>query len=267
MTSDGVRLHYEEVGAGRPLVLIGGWTMSGEWWRRNVPELSRELRVFTIDLRSYGKSEKTDRGHRIARHARDVRELIVELGLEEVVLCGWSQGAATIWAYVDHFSTDSLAGAVFVDQSPRGLVTEGWAGAFSENTLRMGPLEERLEWIRNDFDGHTRQFVPSMFVVPPPEEEQAWMRQAILQMPGAHAALVLQDNLCSDWRDVLDRVDVPALVVSCLQSTFFPPASGAYQAATMPRARTVLFEHSNHCPFYEEAEKFNHSILEFVRSL
>ncbi len=214
--------------------------MSGEWWRRQVPEFSRDHRVLTLDLRSYGRSEKTERGHRIASHARDVRELLERLDLDGVVLCGWSQGAATIWAYVDHYGTDRLAGAIFADQSPRGLVTEGWDAALGGNALRMGALEDRLEWIRRDFEDHTRRFVPTMFVEPPPPEEQEWMVEAILQMPGEHAARILQDNLCSDWRDVLDRVDVPALVVSCARSTFFPPESGRFQAATMPRAREVV---------------------------
>jgi non-heme chloroperoxidase len=240
--------------------------MSGEWWRRQTPVLARDFRVLTIDLRSYGKSEKTDRGHRISSHARDVRELILQLDLAGVAACGWSQGAATIWAYVDQYGTDRLAGAVFVDQSPRGLLTDRWTAALG-GELRMGALDERLDWIRRDFEDHTRRFVPTMFVEPPPPEEQEWMVQAILQMPCEHAARVLQDNLCADWRDVLDRVDVPALVVSTAHSTFFPPESGRYQSERMPHARQVVFERSNHCPFLEEADRFNDVVREFVQSL
>ncbi len=35
-TNDGVRVHYEERGRGRPTVLIHGWTFSRRFFSRNV---------------------------------------------------------------------------------------------------------------------------------------------------------------------------------------------------------------------------------------
>jgi len=58
--ADGVRIYYEAVGAGRPLLLMTGAFGSLEAWQElgYVDELARERRVITLDLRGHGRSDK-----------------------------------------------------------------------------------------------------------------------------------------------------------------------------------------------------------------
>lgn len=265
-TTDGVDLYYEESGDGRPLILLGGWTMSTEWWRRQVPDLSQEMRTIAMDMRSYGRSEKTRRGHRLSRYAADLRELILHLDLQDVVVCGWSMGASTIWSYVDLFGTDKLAGAIFVDQTPKILTDETWKTGLGPD-FTLSALDGFLGNIESDPEAFFQGFIPSMFVTPPPEEEQSWMLDAVRKMPTEDAVEVLQDHCCQDWRDVLGKVDIPALVITGGQSSLFPPESGVYQATEMPSASHEIFESSSHAPFYEEPERFNDSVRNFVGAL
>src|SRR5262249_37438739 len=83
-SSDGVGLHYEEAGRGRPILLIGGWRSSTPWWQRQLPELAEIHRVIAMDPRSYGQSEKAAHGHRMGRYARDVYDLVDALDLHDV---------------------------------------------------------------------------------------------------------------------------------------------------------------------------------------
>src|ERR1035437_3412965 len=62
------------------------------FWQRNGAELGKEFRVVTLDLRGHGNSSKILGGHTIAQYARDVREIIELLQLEELTLAGWSLG-------------------------------------------------------------------------------------------------------------------------------------------------------------------------------
>lgn len=57
---DGVSLHYEAAGSGRPLLLITGAFSSLEDWRESgvFGELARDRRVIAMDLRGHGKSGK-----------------------------------------------------------------------------------------------------------------------------------------------------------------------------------------------------------------
>ena len=63
------------------------------------------------------------------------------------------------------------------------------------------------------------------------------------------------------------RSRLPVLVCVGRQSKVFPWQGSAYVGEHIAGAKTVFFEHSGHMPFYEEPEKFNQAVREFVQSL
>lgn len=99
--SDGVQLAYRELGEGRPVVLLHGlfsdanvnWIKFGQADRI----AARGFRVIMPDLRAHGLSGKPHGSEHYPRGilARDVRELVAQLGLDEFDLGGFSLGART----------------------------------------------------------------------------------------------------------------------------------------------------------------------------
>jgi pimeloyl-ACP methyl ester carboxylesterase len=99
--SDGIELAYHELGAGRPVVLLHGlfsdavmnWIKFG-----HAARIARDgFRVIMPDLRAHGLS---GRPHEPEYYppgvlARDLRELIAQLGLTDFDLGGFSLGART----------------------------------------------------------------------------------------------------------------------------------------------------------------------------
>ena len=54
-----IELYYEDHGAGRPVVLIHGWPLSGRSWENQVPALvDAGYRVITYDRRGFGRSSQ-----------------------------------------------------------------------------------------------------------------------------------------------------------------------------------------------------------------
>ena len=99
--SDGVRLGYREIGAGRPVVLVHGLFSDGvtNWIKFGAAEAvaSRGFRVIMPDLRAHGISDKP---HDPSAYSdgilgQDLRELISTLGLSDFDLGGFSLGART----------------------------------------------------------------------------------------------------------------------------------------------------------------------------
>lgn len=262
LTNDGVRLHYEEAGTGKTLLLIGGWTMSIPWWRKQIPELSKRYRVIAVDMRGYGESEKPSHGHRVARHAKDIYDIIEGLDLSGVALLGWSMGASTILSYLDLFGSHKLSKVIFVDQTPKILVDAEWKYGLGETTSET--LMPFVATVRADYPAFAKGFIPVMFTQAPTAEEQAWMLAEMLKMPVESATAVLFDHCNQDWRDLLPTIDLPVLVTTGKQSQVFPYQSSVFISEQIPGAKLVVFEHSGHCPFYEEAEKFNAAVADFL---
>lgn len=263
-TPDGVPLYYEEQGEGKTILLIHGWTMNGGyWWQKNISSLAESYHVVTVDLRGHGLSGKTDENHRLVQYGRDIHHLLESLDLEDVTLVGWSMGTAVILNYLDQFGEDRLRSVVFVDQSPKFFSDDDWEypvfGEFSAEAL-SGLLEN----LRFDRPGVVKPFIESMFADSPSEETVDEMYAETMKTPTSAATAILGDMAATDLRYILPEIEVPTLLLYGEQSTIFPGDVGQWMQNQIPDSELVTFAESGHCPFWEEPDKFNKTLAEFV---
>ena len=248
--NDGVRLHYDEAGAGKAVVLIHGGGLSNVWWRRNLPPLSRRFHVIAPDTRGCGRSQRTPWGHRTARYAADVREIIHALGLRDVTLAGWSIGARTCYSYLELFGAHRLRGVVLVDETVHLSVHEPPAGS-----------ERRPE--ESDRDHRRRMMRAMLGPVYGPQAAGEEIDRLVDSASGYEPAQTLgADYRAQDWRPLCPAIRVPVLVAAGRHSGALPGCR--YAARHIPGARLEVFRDSDHAPFYSEADKFNRVVAEFV---
>lgn len=80
--ANGVRLHYVVTGKGEPVVLVPGWPQSWYAWRLVMPELVRAgRRVYALDPRGFGDSDKPPTGYDPDTAAKDLHAFMEALGL------------------------------------------------------------------------------------------------------------------------------------------------------------------------------------------
>ena len=97
---DGLRVHYNERGAGEPVVFLhGGGQGSGGWtnWKLNLDHFAREgFRAIAPDAIGYGLSSKPDDAiYSIDFLSQTLERLLDNLGIDKVTLVGNSMGGAT----------------------------------------------------------------------------------------------------------------------------------------------------------------------------
>jgi len=81
---------------GPPLVLLHGWLYDGHaTWHRVLPRLAATHRVYSIDLRNHGKTDRIRDRFEIAEAADDVARVLDVLGLGAVPVVGYSMGGMT----------------------------------------------------------------------------------------------------------------------------------------------------------------------------
>lgn len=92
--ANGLDLHYWQSGQGPDVVLVHGLggNLAG-WHLTMVPELQREYRVTTYDLRGHGRSEAPTHGYSTRTMADDLCGLLDALAIRQPRLVGHSWGA------------------------------------------------------------------------------------------------------------------------------------------------------------------------------
>jgi pimeloyl-ACP methyl ester carboxylesterase len=88
---NGVDLYYEEAGNGSPVILLHGNGEDHSIFDVLLKDLSKQHKVFLIDTRGHGKSQKVDSFH-YSDIMEDVAAFINVLGIEKPVLYGFSDG-------------------------------------------------------------------------------------------------------------------------------------------------------------------------------
>ncbi len=90
---DGVKLSYEEAGAGEPaIVFIHGWCCDRTYFAPQAAHFAATHRCISVDLRGHGLSDKPEEEYSIAGFADDVAWLCAQLGVEKPVVAGHSMG-------------------------------------------------------------------------------------------------------------------------------------------------------------------------------
>ncbi len=250
--NDGVRLYYEDSGSGKPVFLIHGGGLSLGWWSRQVPALSRRFRVIAADTRGNGRSDKTPWGHRTARYAMDVRQIIETLELDDVTLVGWSIGARTVLSYIELFRDYRLKGVVLVDEVPSIEV--------------HGPPEPGTASPPKDEAERKRWELRKMFVsCDVSDDELDRLLAESSENTPAQGVTLGPDYRAQDWRPLLPSIDLPVLITTGGRSGAFPGCK--YMHEHIPGARMEIFDQSGHVLFYEESDRFNEVVAEFVDSI
>jgi pimeloyl-ACP methyl ester carboxylesterase len=92
MSADGTLIAFEQMGAGRPLILVGGTTCDAARMRPTAEHLARDFAVINYDRRGRGDSADT-LPYAVEREVEDLAALIARAGGTAAVY-GHSSGAA-----------------------------------------------------------------------------------------------------------------------------------------------------------------------------
>src|SRR5215469_6782731 len=118
-----VELYYEDHGAGRPVVLIHGFPLSGRAWERQERALiAAGHRVITYDRRGFGNSSKPSTGYDYDTFAADLDKLVTMLDLRDFDIAGHSMGGGEIARYLGSYGTERVRRAAIISGIPPYLL-------------------------------------------------------------------------------------------------------------------------------------------------
>lgn len=99
ITIDNKKIYYEVEGEGKPLILLHGWLASSETMKPLQQHLSRNFKVYNVDIIGFGKSELPDKPMNTNDFGDFLAKFIEQLNIENPILIGHSHGGRTVINY------------------------------------------------------------------------------------------------------------------------------------------------------------------------
>src|SRR5580692_6999398 len=89
----GNKIHFREMGSGKPLVLVHGLGGSSLDWAQAMPMYAKAgYHVYALDLLGFGKSAQPDISYAIEDQTVMLRQFFAQQGISQADLVGWSMG-------------------------------------------------------------------------------------------------------------------------------------------------------------------------------
>jgi pimeloyl-ACP methyl ester carboxylesterase len=262
-TKDGTRLYYRTKGTGKPIVLIHGWSNSHEAFLIQEQQLCDDYHVVTYDLRGHGKSDKPQQGLSLHTFAKDLKELLEHLELEDALLVGWSMGTSVIFEYLRHFNQEHISKVCFVDMTPKLLNDKTWKLGLYHGSFTEKDNFNALTTIFEDWPSYAKTFIKATIPYLTEEQIEQLFHLKEDNLPHVMAAMWLSMS-ANDYRDVLPSITVPSLIIYGTKSTLYSEDTAQYMAQHIKHSTLLPFEGCTHFLVGEQPHRFTEAIRNFA---
>lgn len=254
--SDDVQLYYEEAGKGTPLIFIPGWTMTTEFYKKQLAYFQKKYRVIVYDPRSHGRSSRTIENNNYIQHGKDLKALMAALDLKEAILVSWSWGVLGHLAYFRTAGYEGIKASIFIDGSPRPQKTK-------DDEWGSGTAAQCYWWAdqaQHDRHGLNKIFAEWMLEKPTPEHMD-WIADQSLRTPNYAAALLAADATFADYTKEAKTIDEKMPVLYVLREDIGKIATEWIRANT-PNAEILVL--GKHMMFWDRPDEFNSRVDVFL---
>jgi 3-oxoadipate enol-lactonase len=254
---DGVKIHFEDLGSGPPIVMGHSILCSGEMWVNQVPKLAERYRVINIDQRGHGKSVPATGPYELRDMVEDAFAIMDHLEIERAVWAGLSMGGmVAMHAAVD--APDRVSALVLLDTHA------GAETAYKKLKYRALSTGAKAFGVRPFFPA----VLPLLFGRTTLVENQIlvdeWKRRFdeihVPSLARAVAALTRRPSIV----DRLAKVQAPALVIVGEEDASLPVPTSQEIAEAMQNASLVVIPGAGHLSALEKPEEVTEAMLEFL---
>ncbi|HLH02566.1 MAG TPA: alpha/beta fold hydrolase [Bryobacteraceae bacterium] len=248
--SDGVRLYWNEIGQGPPVLLIMGLSFTHEMWYRVVPVLRKRRRVILFDNRGVGRSDCPKGPYSIRQMARDAAAVLDAAGVPTAAVIGASMGGMIAQELALEYP-ERVSSLLLACTSYGGVVAKWPRPVFP----RLGTSSRE------------QAFLPMLYSKTTPRERIE--EDLRIQCACACSWLALWNQLSgilvwSSWRR-LPQIHVPTMVIHGASDRLIPPENGRALASRIPGAQFRLIPDAGHILTTDQPEACRRVLLDVLK--
>ncbi len=243
------------------ILFIHGWPANYKLFEYQYNELGlKDYRMIGVDTRGFGNSSKPWSGYDYNTLADDIRCVIDRLRLRNITLLGHSTGGAIALRYMARHGGCGVSKLVLAAAAAPSLIKR-------PNFPYGADASVITEMIRNTYEDRPkmlRDFGNIFYYkkVSPPFSD------ALFQMgleAASWATIAIEEAWLSEvlFND-MQTVCVPTLIMHGVHDQVVPYELGVVQNQGIACSKLITFENSGHGLFYDEKDKFNMELVNFV---
>jgi len=266
---NGVKINYYDSGQGPPIILLHGFGACAYTWRFLIPPLAEQHRVFTIDLKGYGLSDKPADGHyAVADQAEMVADFIRRQDLHDLVIMGHSMGGGvTLMTYLKLRETDPgrikklvlIDSAGYPQKMPKFIALAKIPGLNAVLSKLLSPRFATTLVLKKSYydkDKITEEQIDTYAYYGSLPGAAAAVRQTAKQLvPKDIEALIAQYK----------TITVPVLIIWGQEDEVVPLTVGLNFKRDIPDSQLVVLPHCGHIPLEEEPQTTRQAIMDFLK--
>ena len=267
-SGEAVNIYYEDLGKGKPIVLIHGWPLSGSMWEYQVTGLLDEgYRVITYDRRGFGKSDYPATGYDYETLAGDLQSLIAHLNLTDATLVGFSMGGGEIAKYFGKHGGAGVIKTVLISSVlPFMLKTSDNEDGIPQDifdAMGHGMKTDRPSFLA-DF---TKNFYSVGFINKPISD--AYINVAVNNAMNSSpvATLACANSFATtDFRADVVKINVPTFIIHGTEDKIVPiEASSDKTAKLLPAAQYKKYDGAPHGLWFTSQKELLNDLVEFIK--
>lgn len=261
-TPNGIRLSFDEVGEGPPVVLTHGWVVGSEMWEYVAARLAAGgRRAISIDRRGCGHSDRPADGYDFDTLADDLAAVLAALDLRDVTLVAHSLGGAEAVRMLARNGAGPVARLVLVATTTPGPPPERRPDAEELEALVGGLCIDRPAYVRAGVPG----FFGGSDVVSP--ELADWAVGLTLRAGLTASVELMKAAATTDLSADVAVCPVPALVLHGDADASAPLGlTGQATAQSLPDARLEVYGGAPHGLPLTHADRVASHVLEFTQT-
>ncbi|HEX2271390.1 MAG TPA: alpha/beta fold hydrolase [Pyrinomonadaceae bacterium] len=250
----GVRLRYAYQGdpRGEPIILLHGFTDSWLSYSTVLPLLDRKYRVYILDQRGHGESDRPASGYALREFADDVIAFMDVMGIHQATIVGHSMGS---------FVAQHVA--VAAPDRVKRLVLSG--SATTTRIPAVSDLQRDVNALKDPVpEKFVRDFQVGMAFQPLAEDFLKAVIKESLNLPARVWREIVAEMMSPKAQVELAKIKVPTLILWGDKETVFPRSEQDLLLAALPNARLKVYEDTGHSMHWERPERFAKDLQEFM---
>ena len=255
--ADGLKIAYERVGEGPPLVFVHGAAEDSRTWQPQFAGLADQFTVVAWDEPGAGQSSDPPEGFALAGYADVLAALVETLELGPAHIAGLSWGGTVVLEFYRRHP-GLVATLIMVD------TYAGWKGSLpaAEVRARVASTRRMLAAPHEGFD----PTLPGLFAGDPPAKYVPLLAAIAADVRPATLRRQLAIMAETDVSDLLPRIAVPTLLIWGRVDVRSPLSIAHQFEGAIPDTVLVVIEGAGHLSPLERPQQVNDAVRRFCRA-